>query len=288
MDVELAEPARRGAVMLDGGRQLAWAEWGASDGSPVLFFSGAAMGGDLGFGSRAVDRLGVRLIGVERPGIGRSDPDPGRTLVTWVEDVRALADQLQVAAVGIVGFSQGAPFALACAASGVAHAVAVVAGQDDVADPATLSRLDPEVQSLVRAVAADPAMVEDTFRRTADPELLWRLAVDTSSPVDRAVYEQPAFAAAYRRALDAGLAHAGAGYARDLVLAIGRWPFDVSGIRVPVVLWYGAHDASTVHSPDHGATLAARIPTARRHVVPDAGSSVLWTHADAILASLAP
>jgi pimeloyl-ACP methyl ester carboxylesterase len=55
---------------------------------------------------------------------------------------------------------------------------------------------------------------------------------------------------------------------------------------VPVHLWYGAHDTSTVHSPDHGAELAPRIPGARRHLIPEAGGALLWTHAEAILAAL--
>ena len=69
---------------------------------------------------------------------------------------------------------------------------------------------------------------------------------------------------------------------------MGRWPFDLADIRVPVDLWYGGLDASPVHSPDHGAELARRIPAARRHLLPEAGGSLLWTHAEEIVASLVP
>jgi pimeloyl-ACP methyl ester carboxylesterase len=83
-----------------------------------------------------------------------------------------------------------------------------------------------------------------------------------------------------------GFAQGAAGYARDFVLATSDWPFDPSAIRVPVDLWYGGHDTSTVHSPDLGVELARRIPGARRHLLPEAGGSLLWTHAEEILASL--
>jgi pimeloyl-ACP methyl ester carboxylesterase len=60
----------------------------------------------------------------------------------------------------------------------------------------------------------------------------------------------------------------------------------VEDITARVDLWYGALDASPVHSPDHGETLARRIPRCRRHVVADAGGSILWTHGTEILRAL--
>ena len=286
MDFGLAEPERLGVTRLPDGRGLAWAEWGPEDGAPVLFFSGAAIGRGMGFGADVVDRFGVRLIAVERPGVGASDPYPGRTLGDWPRDIAQLASALDLFDVGIVGFPQGAPFALACAAAGVANAVSVVSGTDDLHHSAFADLLNPDVARLVRVVADDPAGVESAFARTADAAMVWSLIVWSSSEVDRRVYTDPAFEAAFKRALAEGFARGAAGYARDLVLAMGRWPFDPADIRVPVDLWYGGHDASAVHSPDHGATLAGRIPTARRHLLPEAGGSLLWTHAGEILGSL--
>lgn len=65
---------------------------------------------------------------------------------------------------------------------------------------------------------------------------------------------------------------------------MGRWPFDLARIAVPVDIWYGERDTS--HSPDNGALLATRIPGADRRVVPDIGGAVLWTHAEPVLTSL--
>ena len=67
----------------------------------------------------------------------------------------------------------------------------------------------------------------------------------------------------------------------EVVLAMGRWPFDLGKIDVPVDIWYGEQDRS--HSPDNGETLAGRIPGARRHLVPGIGGAVLWTEAERIL-----
>jgi pimeloyl-ACP methyl ester carboxylesterase len=286
MEYGIAEPDRCGAVGLADGRVLAWAAWGPTDGVPILFFGGAAMGRSLGFGADVLDRQGVRLILVDRPGLGASDPDPTRTLADWPRDVEQLAQALGLFDVRIVGFSQGTPFALACAADGWPAAVAIVSGQDDLRHPAFAGLLDPEVAGLIQAVASDPDGVETHFADSASAEMLWTLIATHSSEVDLAVYRAPVFETALRKALAEGLAQGAAGYARDFVLAAGTWPFDLTTIRVPVHLWYGAHDTSTVHSPDHGAELAPRIPGARRHLIPEAGGALLWTHAEAFLSAL--
>ena len=72
MEYGIAEPERLGTTDLPDGRRLGWAQWGPADGRPVLFFSGAAMGRALGFGTDVLDRHGIRLIAVDRPGLGAS------------------------------------------------------------------------------------------------------------------------------------------------------------------------------------------------------------------------
>lgn len=60
-------------------------------------------------------RLGILLVSASRPGLGLSDPDPGRTLLDWPSDVAALADHLRIERFAVVGRSAGGPFAAACA-----------------------------------------------------------------------------------------------------------------------------------------------------------------------------
>ncbi|GAB3209354.1 alpha/beta hydrolase [Marinactinospora endophytica] len=268
------------------GRALGWAQWGPVQGRPVVFCSGAGMGRGLGFGADVLDRLDTRLICVDRPGVGASDPAPGRTLNDWAADVDALAAQLGLSGFGVVGFSNGGPFALACAALGGADAVAVVSGTDELAHPRFTGLLDPDVLALVRHAATDPDGFEEAFTET-NADTMWRVVMETASETDRALYADPMFERPYRRALAEGFTQGGAGYARDLVLAFRRWTFDPGEITVPVDLWYGGRDTSAVHSPDHGAGLAEIIPTARRHLLPHAGAALPWTHAEEILAALA-
>ena len=81
-------PSRQMTTQLHDGRRLAWSEWGSIDSNPVLLCTGAGMSSWLGFGANALSHLGLKLIAVDRPGLGLSDPHPNKTLSSWVDDFR--------------------------------------------------------------------------------------------------------------------------------------------------------------------------------------------------------
>ncbi|MFE6357738.1 alpha/beta fold hydrolase [Streptomyces rochei] len=284
MTALVTAPARLGETRLPDGRLLGWAEWGPPDGVPVLFCPGAATSRRLGFGAGVVEALGVRLVSVDRPGLGASTPHPGRTFADFAADMRALCDLRELGRPAVVGNSQGAPFALACAEAGVARALALVSAADEVAAPDFAALLPAELRALTERAVRDPSGAEEFFAGF-DADAMWSMVMGGSPDRDLAVYRDPDFSAAYRRALAEGFAQgAAAGYARDTVLAMSRWPFALDAVTVPVDIWYGEQD--TGHSPDNGALLATRIPGARRHVVPGIGGALLWTHAEPVLTSL--
>jgi len=285
MSHTVTPPARLGRTPLPDGRMLGWAEWGPADGLPVLLCPGAATSRLLGFGSEALVDLGVRLISLDRPGLGASDPLPGRSLTDWASDVTAFASARELSGLRVVGFSQGAPFALACAAASTADAVAIVSGTDELAHPSLAQKLVPDVAKMVAFATSDPVSAEAFFAGMT-PQLLWEMIIGMSSETDQAVYIEDRFAQTFRQAMAEGFVQGPDGYARDTLLTMSRWPFDPSAIGVPVDLWYGAQDTSPVHSPDFGETLAQRIPAARHHLLPEAGGALLWTHAREILRSL--
>ncbi|MDA0566461.1 alpha/beta hydrolase [Streptomonospora sp. S1-112] len=280
----VGEPDRTGGEVLPDGRVLGWAEWGAPDGVPVLFSPGAGTSRRLGFGADAAGRLGVRIIAVDRPGLGASTPAPGRGFADFAADIARLAERRGLGRPAMVGNSQGAPFALACAAAGAVSALALVSAADEVAHPAVRARLPEDFGRLVDTAVADREEAEAHLAGFT-AEAMRDMVMAGSPDSDLAVYADPGFAAAYRAALEEGFAQgAAAGYARDTVLAMGHWAIDLDAVAVPVDLWYGEEDRS--HSPDLGATLTGRIPGAVRHLVPGIGGAVLWTHAEPVLRRL--
>lgn len=103
-------------IRLGNGRTLAFCEFGDPKGTPVFVFHGGV--GSRGFGllfEEAAADLGVRIISPDRPGYGRSDPQPDRTLLDWPADVSALGDSLGLDAFCLLGVSGGGPWAAACA-----------------------------------------------------------------------------------------------------------------------------------------------------------------------------
>jgi pimeloyl-ACP methyl ester carboxylesterase len=275
---------RRRYVSLSDGRQLAWAEWGPADGTPVLLCTGAATSGSLGLDAASVAEAGVLLIGVDRPGLGDSSKHPFKTFSSWAEDVAYAARLCNWSPLAAVGFSQGGPFALALAAEGIVERVALVSAQDDLS--AHVDSIEPDALGLLTAVRTDPTAVEADMARMMTADFYLDMIRGMSSDVDRGVYCEPAFWAAFSAAVHEAFRQGAGGCARDLVLAMGDWPFAVEDVRVPVDVWYGEHDTSPVHSPDHGEKLAERLPMSKRHLVAGAGGSLAWTHTADILAGL--
>ena len=59
---------------------------------------------------------GLRLVAMDRPGMGKSSFEPGRTLATWPKLMADFADSLGMGKFGQLGISGGGPYVLACAA----------------------------------------------------------------------------------------------------------------------------------------------------------------------------
>lgn len=187
---------------------------------------------------------------------------------------------------GAVGFSQGAPFAFALGSYGITTAVAIVSGQDEFTHPRIRSLLTPEVAGMLTAIEHDAAAFEQAFAAVVTAEGLWQLIVEMSGERDRALYTSDPFATLFQQALGEGFRQGPQGYVRDLVNTMGPWPIVLEQIHSPVGLWYGARDTSTVHSPDFGATLAARLTNVYRVIDETEGSSLLWTRAGDVLSWL--
>jgi pimeloyl-ACP methyl ester carboxylesterase len=104
------------AIPLADGRQIGVLEAGDPAGAPVLYFHGLGASRRSAHPDGAIAAaLGVRVVALDRPGIGLSTPRPGRTLLDWADDVAAVADALGIDRFAILGWSGGAAHALACA-----------------------------------------------------------------------------------------------------------------------------------------------------------------------------
>src|SRR5262252_5487282 len=103
-------------LTLRDGRTLAYLEVGSATGAPVFHFHGHGSSRLEALAlADAAERAQLRLIALDRPGIGYSDPKPGDRLLDWPSDVAEAADQLGIVRFAVQGMSAGGPYALACA-----------------------------------------------------------------------------------------------------------------------------------------------------------------------------
>ncbi len=274
-------PVSRGDLRLADGRTLAWSSCGPADGQPVLFVAGAGSGRSMTFGRDLLAAEGVRLVTADRPGMGGSTPHAERTLQSTAEDLRQLVES-QGGRMPVVANSQGAPFGLALALTGVVERLVLASPADEVAHPPVLDQLPEQQRAVVEQVAADRDGVT-AFLSTLGPEGMESMVLGGSDEEDLAAFRAPAFLAEYRAALREGFANSGAGYIADTLLAMSPWQLALDEMPCDVEILVGARDLH--HSPDQAETLASRIRGARRRVVPDAGGALLWTHSDEVLSA---
>src|SRR5258708_35910887 len=137
-------PRLEGTVPLSDGRRLAYAEFGDPHGPLVLWFHGTpgARRQVPPAGRDAAEQLGLRVVCVERPGVGDSSDHAYRRLSDWPADVTIVADHLGHDRFMIVGLSGGGPYALACGhelsdrvvAIGLLGSLVPTAGEDATAE----------------------------------------------------------------------------------------------------------------------------------------------------------
>lgn len=111
---------RNQQFQLSDGRRLGYDERGAPAGKPVFYLHGSPSSrveSNLFVSDELLQSLNVRLIAVDRPGMGLSDFQPNRRLLDFPNDLLALADHLKIERFAILAYSGGGPYGEACALS---------------------------------------------------------------------------------------------------------------------------------------------------------------------------
>jgi pimeloyl-ACP methyl ester carboxylesterase len=253
-------------VRLADARMLAYSEYGDPAGTPVINCHGGLTGRrDIEGWAESADAVGVRLISPDRPGIGSSDPQPGRTLLDWPMDVAALADRLGVARFAVLGWSAGGAYAAACGFA-LPDRVSAVALMASVIPPdwpgmdRELSRMDRAFIGLSRRAPHAQRLVFLTMATVAEraPAAFRRLSSMSLDKPSREVV-MSASAAAFSAPMAEGL-RAPAGVVDDYRVLASPWGFDPAEITPRVLIRQG--DSDRMVPASWAARLAARIPDA--------------------------
>jgi pimeloyl-ACP methyl ester carboxylesterase len=282
--------ARAGVVRLHDRRALAYAEWGPADGRPVLHFHGVPDGRFSWNGGSVCTDRGIRLIAVDRPGIGESDSQPGRSVADWPADVEGLAEQLGLDRFAVCGWSAGGAYALACAHALQSRidAVALVGSAGRLDLPGFVEQMSTAMAwRLAARVPSAMTLVYSAIGRLArrSPSAALKVLSPGFSKVDRAVISRPEvgsrLVAAYVEATRPG----GRGLTEDMQAVLKPWGFEPTEIRLPVHVIHGKCD--TVAPPAHAEHWIETLEATRPVWIADAGHFLIEDHAGEILDTLA-
>lgn len=231
-------------VKVGGGRELAFTDIGHPGGPCVFFFHGAPMSRlHLVSLEDQFAAQGLRVMSPDRPGYGRSSPQPGRSMADWATDVAALADALGIERFIVAAHSSGGPYAVACCAllTDRVLAGAVVAGVTDMAWPDAWDGYIESEAQLMRMPDESAAIAWCSERFGADGSRFLSEPFDLPEP-DVARLADKTFEKALTSTMVEAFRQGVIGYAQDAYLQGRPWPFDASRISVPVDVVHGELD----------------------------------------------
>lgn len=270
----LAPPRFEGSIGLEGGRRLGYAEFGPATGRPLVWLHGTpGARRQIAPQARELAReRGVRIVSVERPGIGDSTPHRYEAVVEFAADLQQLCDALGVDRFAVAGLSGGGPYALACAhelpdrivAAAVLGGVAPSVGEDAVegGSSAWTRAFSPLVRRTHQPLGGLLRGLVRVLEPFADPAL--DLFARLMPPGDQRLFQDAAVRRMFQEDLILGSRRCMQAIWLDLALFGRPWGFALADLRVPVHLWYG--DSDTIVPVHHGEHLAERIPGAKLRI----------------------
>ncbi len=266
-------------LRLADGRKLGYARYGSPGGIPVFYFHGLpGCRREAELIAPDAAQLGVELIAIDRPGIGRSSYQCGRAINDWPQEVLTVADHLgmQEHLLGVIGMSGGAPYAAACARwipERLSH-VAIVSGHAPMAGvhlcpPGNRDRA-------ILAAARHPQLGRMAFqmvrrRLMRSPERTTRQLTQSWTDADRQlVFCDPRWKRLMIEEICESIRCGTEGVYTEVQLLSRCWGFRLCDItNVPVSIWQGGCDGLTPASM--GRYFHHCIPGSQLFLDPPAG-----------------
>jgi pimeloyl-ACP methyl ester carboxylesterase len=260
------------------GRLVTFSRYGPEGGYQVVFHYGTP--GTRHLGPRmtdAVERHGVQLLVLDRPGYGTSTRWADRRIADVATDVEVVADLHGWDRFAVWGGSGGGPHALACAAllpERVERCASVVGPAPYEAEGLDwLNGMSPgNVEEFTLALQGEAAyrpLVERLAREAVESARAGQVSIpeqyelpETDMASLRARLSEPGhlerIVAAHQHGVD--------GWIDDVIAMTRPWGFDPASVTVPVSIWYGPDDVLCPRP--HAEWLLSHVPGAERNELP--------------------
>ena len=264
-------------VRLPDGSTVGYAEVGDPDGPPVLHLHGtpgSRLEVCIPAARRAAEDLGLRLIGLDRPGMGLST-FRRFSIADYPRMVRDFADAVGLGQFAVTGLSGGGKYVCACAwrlPDRITRAALVssTCSSDLPGAKATANKEDRLVYTMANWAPWLLRLMLAKFTHDArrDPTALFSV-LPPLGPADREILADEDFRQAFARDLAEVFRQGGRGLALDYTLEARPWGVPLAQIQVPIEIWHGEDDRLV--SPQASRILASVLPDATTHFVPGAG-----------------
>jgi pimeloyl-ACP methyl ester carboxylesterase len=216
----------------------------------------------------------VRIVGIDRPGIGSSTPHVYSEIRAFARDLDSVADALGIDDMAVIGLSGGGPYALAAGAEfgervraiGVLGGVAPTKGPDAI--DGGLVALGVRLSWALRWGRVPLGLTLGALIRAVRPlgSQALELYARVSPEGDRQLLGRPELKAMFLDDLFNGSRRQFHGPIADVIAFTKDWGFLASDVRVPVVWWHG--DADHIIPFLHGAHMVSRLPKATLRPMP--------------------
>ena len=257
---EVDHPAH-GAIRVPDGRTLAWAEYGSARGVPCILIpdQGSSRLAPTWLLHDAALPSAVRLLALDRPGTGASDPIGPDGRNEPAEDLRRLVDTLAVGRVAVVGIGQGVQdvFEFATRHPRLVASVTAVSPRLTAPTPSRRRLLHPFAE---RPARVGGGLLDSWLTALGDGDLnqesTWIRALSRMTPEATAALGNRWREADFRSAVATDLAQTHNGWntephpgrvATAAAEATG-WIRNPSAHAVPVHVWHGQQEGNTALS----------------------------------------
>jgi pimeloyl-ACP methyl ester carboxylesterase len=265
-----------GTVRVRDGRKLGIAEFGTPDGQPVIWLHGTpgARRQIPEEARRVADARGLRIVGIDRPGVGLSTAHLYEHLYDFTEDLEIVADRLGIHRFATIGLSGGGPYALAAAAAmpdrvpaiGILGGVVPSVGHD--APPGGWMGMAKRFRSAMPLVRHPSGVFLTYAVRLLRPfgNQALQLYAMTTPPGDREVLLRPEVGEMFLDDLTENGGRSMRAILADGILFTREWGFEPDEIEAPIWWWHG--DADNIVPLAHAEWLVPRLRHATLFVRP--------------------
>ena len=240
-------------IKLPDGRRLGYDEHGPAGGIPLFYFHGSPSSRlefNLYGDEELLQKLHVRLLAVDRPGLGLSDFQPNRRMVDWAEDVLTLADQLGIEHFAILAYSLGGLYGMVCAYAIPQRLtkIGIVSGAALFTEPKLWENINEGTRRFLNMPRENP-LASQTFLwvlratvRFAPNKFLAQANSLLPAPDREVVSQDPEFQKGFIRMANEAMRQGTRGAFHESLLTISEWGFGLQDIQTPLHLWHGEMD----------------------------------------------